>query len=389
MIRVENKELLLSREDSRIGAHGDAESVIREFRIPRIQNDGTDLANLTFKVDLLYKDNNTSDVADLVKTVSDNDIDLVWTISETIATHSGAIFINLRAFDATGDVKWRSFRGVVYIEETNGTVTPSTGQLTELEQLEASIDNVLVSEASRVTAENGRVSAESARVTAEEGRSTAETARASAETERASAEALRASAETARASAESDRVTAETTRAIAESARVATETGRASAESARASAESSRVSAEAGRVTAENGRVTAEAGRVSAESARVTEFNAIKSDLIAREQELQGYATEAESYAHGGTNTRTGEDTDNAMYYASNAASSALTASSASETSQAAAATAASLIGIIIPSFTVDYNTGELLYTDYSTLESNVVFAVDTTTGNLNYTITI
>lgn len=67
-----------------------------------------------------------------------------------------------------------------------------------------------------------------------------------------------------------------------------------------------------------------------------------------------------------------------------NATSAANSATSASES----AATAASLIGIVIPTFTVDFTTGDLMYTDYSTLDSNVTFAVNTTTGNLDYTIT-
>ncbi len=327
MIRVENKELLFSREDSRIGAEGDNSTVVRSFRIPRVQNDGVDLANLTFKVDILYKDTNTSDIADLDKTVTDENIDLDWTISSTVSSHVGAIIVNLRAFDGAGELKWRSYKGVVYIEDVNGTITPSSEQLTELERLEASIDNVLSSEASRQEAEAQRQTAETAR-----------------------------------------QETFDTNEADRQSTFETNETDR---QSAAESSESSRA-----QVFAEN-----EADREHDFTEALTEFNAAKT-------ELQGYAKTAESYAKGGTGTRTGEGTDNAKYYSERASSDAVSAAASSTLAQEAAATASSLIGIVIPSFAVDFTTGNLLYTDYSTLDANVVFNIDTTTGNLNYTIT-
>lgn len=327
MIRVENKELLFSREDSRIGAEGDNSTVVRSFRIPRVQNDGVDLANLTFKVDILYKDTNTSDIADLDKTVTDENIDLDWTITSSVASHVGAIFINLRAFDAAGELKWRSYKGVVYIEDVNGTVVPSDRQLAELERLESRIDDVLSSETSRKEAELEREAAEAERQTTFE---TNETAR--------------------QESFEANEATRQQTAAESEASRAQT-------------------------------FETNEAEREADFNEAITEFNTTKA-------ELQGYAKTAESYAKGGTGTRSGEDTDNAKYYSESAASNAASAHDSSTSAQEAAALASSLIGLIAPTFQVDFTTGNLMYTDYSTLDANVSFSINSMSGNLEYTIT-
>lgn len=185
-----------------------------------------------------------------------------------------------------------------------------------------------------------------------------ETARQTAEQGRVQAENGRASAETARAQAENARVSAEQGRASAETARVQAEQGRASAETGRVSAEQGRVSAESGRVTAEQQRAAAEDDREDAEDARelaeqqrADETAGIVAQATAQAEAAEDSATLARSWAVGGTGTRSGEDTDNAEYYAGQAGTAAAaalqdaqnaenSAGAASDSADAAAASA-------------------------------------------------
>lgn len=216
-------------------------------------------------------------------------------------------------------------------------------------------------EAARQTAETKRNSAETARAQSEQGRSTAETARTNAET-------ARREAETSRATAESNRAVAEQGRVSGESTRVQNETQRVSAEQARSKAESSRVSAENAREAAEKARAdetagivaqataqanaaaqsagiasasakTAQSAASSAGTAASTASSAASTASTAAEAasgsasqaqasaaaaaqsaaSVDGINKTAQSWAVGGTNTRPGEDTDNAKYWAQQA----------------------------------------------------------------------
>ena len=133
--------------------------------------------------------------------------------------------------------------------------------------------------------------------------------------------------EQARQEAEAERVSNEFERVSNENERESAETGRTSAESARASAESARASAETGRASAEAERVSAESGRVSAEQQRQQNETArqdLETGYVAQAAgsaaEAAGSATNAQSWAVGGTGTRSGEDTNNAKYWAEQAA---------------------------------------------------------------------
>ena len=237
-------------------------------------------------------------------------------------------------------------------------------------------------ETARSGAESTRQSKETARQTAETARANAETDRQAAETRRGEAETARASAESERRNAESSRVTAEGGRASAEASRVTAEQGRTSAESARVQDEQKRVSAENSRVEAEAQRAAAEQARADENTgivaqataqANVAESNALAAKSaqgLAESSEINafssaqaaksaastasnaassadqaataasGFASQAsaaataaagsatgaetaskiaQSWAVGGTNTRPGEDTDNAKYWAKQA----------------------------------------------------------------------
>lgn len=140
MIKVRNKTLFIPESELSIAAAGDANSVTREFHIDRLQPDGIDLANLHFRLDIRYTDTDTLDHALLDPTVSDDRIALLWTVEKDNTAHPGSMFVNIRAFNDDGLVRWSSFQGAFYVEQTVGGGEASASQLSELEQLEKRYD---------------------------------------------------------------------------------------------------------------------------------------------------------------------------------------------------------------------------------------------------------
>ena len=254
-------------------------------------------------------------------------------------------------------------------------VTAEQGRVTAEEGRVSAETARAQAETARQSAETARSGAESIRQSKENARQTAETARANAETDRQAAETRRGEAETARASAESERRNAESSRVTAEGGRASAEASRVTAEQGRTSAESIRVQDEQKRVSAENGRVEAEAQRAAAEQARADENTGIVAQATAQANaaaqsagiasasaqtaqsaassagtaastassaaasasgsasqaqasaaaaaqsaaSVDGINKTAQSWAVGGTNTRPGEDTNNAKYWAEQA----------------------------------------------------------------------
>jgi hypothetical protein len=87
-------------------------------------------------------------------------------------------------------------------------------------------------------------------------------------------------------------------------------------EAARKAAEEARVEAENAReATFESSEDERQATFESAETIRQNTYEADVAEFNEKQTLLRGYATAAESYAHGGTDSRTGEETDNARYY--------------------------------------------------------------------------
>lgn len=302
MIKVRNKVLMIPENELTIAAVGDKGSVNRVFQIPRVQPDGVDLANMLFKLNILYLDTNTKDRDDLVKAISDDFVTLTWTISSVTSSHEGNAYIQVCAMTDTGSMRWLSYQAAVYIESSIET-EKTTIALSELENLEKEIDE----KASALdTAEAGRVAAESARVEAETAREAAETARGNTFITN---EAARQSAFTA---AEADR----------QSDFEASEAARQSAFTA------------------------AEATREAGYAAHIADFDKDR-------QELKDYATESKSWAIGGTGARSGEDEDNSKYYSEKSASSAAEA-------KASAETAAKYAKVTAPDFYLDIDTGRL-----------------------------
>lgn len=177
MIIVRNRELLIPKNEQYIGTTYDTNADNRQFQIDRVTPGGVDLANLIFTLDIEYHTGDKNSVL-LDKEVSDGTVILTWPITESQLQITGTAFIDLRAVNNIGGlVKWASFRAPVYIEDTIYTPGSYTGDLTELEQMEAKFGLFTEAENERKDAELERKSAEFGRVNAENGRVAAENAR--------------------------------------------------------------------------------------------------------------------------------------------------------------------------------------------------------------------
>lgn len=185
----------------------------------------------------------------------------------------------------------------------------------------------------RAQAEAERIANERARVEGENLREEAEDAREENEDARVQAEEARVSAESGRVAAESSRSSAESTRQNNEQERQSQESTRQANEETRQSQESTRQTNEQTRQTQEQARATAEAQRAAAEATRRNTFatelsqaqtarSAAEAAAKAADEDAQ-YVEEtkdlSKSWAVGGTGTREGEDTNNAMYWSERA----------------------------------------------------------------------
>lgn len=167
--------------------------------------------------------------------------------------------------------------------------------------------------------EESRKQAEAARVAAEQGRASAEEVRVSAETARAAAEQARSEAEASRVSAENAREAAETARADETAGIVARATAQANAAAGSASqAAGSEQSAKDAANTA-TGAASSASQSAAAASGSASQAQASAAAAAQSAASVDGINKTAQSWAVGGTNTRPGEDTDNAKYWAEQA----------------------------------------------------------------------
>lgn len=167
-------------------------------------------------------------------------------------------------------------------------------------------------EAARQEAEQGRVTAEQGRVSAEEARAAAETARAQNEIQRVSAEEARAAAETARQEAEQARAD-ENTGIVARAT--------AQANAAAGSAQTAQAAASTAAAKASDAAASQAAAAASAAAAAGSMEGAADSAAAAAGSAATAESNNkaAQSWAVGGTGSRSGEDTNNAKYWAEQA----------------------------------------------------------------------
>lgn len=187
MIIVKNRELLIPREEFNIGTNYDDNTETRLFRLSRVTAGGVDLSNMSFHLDLSYT-NDEKDTAALEKEVTDDYINLTLTIANSMLQVPGTVLIQIRALDLDGTLKWTSYPGALFVEDSINTPAQYSGDLTELEQLEAALS---AAETARVLAEEARAAAETAREAAEELRQIQERARQLQETSRVASETTR------------------------------------------------------------------------------------------------------------------------------------------------------------------------------------------------------
>lgn len=199
MIILRSRSLIIPNDEYNLGNDYDTNTATRVFQLDRVM-EGIDLANLMFKLDLTYADG-TSDTLALDSEVTDDKINLTWTVTKNQLHVPGTVVVQIRALNVDGNMKWTSYIGAFFVEASMFGSADYNGKLTEVEQFEVAIK----SEKERVQNEKARQDAEAERVQAEAERKPAEEERKTAEAERKSAETVRSNAETARESAETER----------------------------------------------------------------------------------------------------------------------------------------------------------------------------------------
>lgn len=222
----------------------------------------------------------------------DGDLNIIQKLDDEPNDVGGLTSAELKAkFDESGNIIKK------YINET---LIPAvlTDDATEESRKQAEAARV-AAEQERVTAEAGRVSAESGRVSAEQGRSEAESSRVSAENARAQAETARAD---------------ETAGIVAR----ATAQANAAAESATQAAGAARSAS--GAAVAASGSASDAQASATAASGSASQAQASAAAAAQSAASVDGINKTAQSWAVGGTGTRPGEDTDNAKYWAQQAA---------------------------------------------------------------------
>lgn len=199
MIILRSRSLIIPNDEYNLGNDYDTNTATRVFQLDRVM-EGIDLANLMFKLDLTYADG-TSDTLALDSEVTDDKINLTWTVTKNQLHVPGTVVVQIRALNVDGNMKWTSYIGAFFVEASMFGSADYNGKLSEVEQFEVAIK----SEKERVQNEKVRQDAEAERVQAEAERKSAEEERKTAEAERKSAETARSNAETARESAETER----------------------------------------------------------------------------------------------------------------------------------------------------------------------------------------
>lgn len=142
MISIIGKQMIFPNEEQTF-VFEDNGTVSRTFIMERYEADRTDLAGMTFRLDIIYKDG-TKDTALLVKTVQERKIRLLWDVKKEDFHEDGTVFVAIRGFDGDGVMKWTSAQTPIFIEDIIDTPGSWEGQLTELEQMERSISNELL-----------------------------------------------------------------------------------------------------------------------------------------------------------------------------------------------------------------------------------------------------
>jgi len=101
MINVIDRQIVIPDDEKPIGLSGDNKIETRIFVISDLS-----LQDFNFKLNIRNK-NNDIDIIDLIKSIENDEIKLVWEITERNVSVNGYLYVQLRAFDNT-ELKWHS-----------------------------------------------------------------------------------------------------------------------------------------------------------------------------------------------------------------------------------------------------------------------------------------
>ena len=293
--------------------------------------------------------------------------------------YSGEMTITVRGVELDGETAERIIMSasttmkVLNAEVPASDVAPVEPTPTQAEQLQAEIDNIIDevaavpaqvtaaansanaaltsannASASATSAHNAQLAAESARDDAESTASafdahassvtsafdsnasaanatidgkvtTATNAASAAQTAQGLSEGARDSAITAKTDAQTARTGAQTAQTAAELAETHAKTSETNAGTYATNASNSATSASGSASDANNAKTAAQTAQANAELAE-THAETAETNAETAETNATAKAVLSESYAKGGTGTRSGEDTDNALYYKNQAA---------------------------------------------------------------------
>lgn len=143
MISIKNRKMLIPNEERYIGTNADNNSEVRTFRVDRYTQTEIDLSAFTAKADILHIGSGNIDRADLEMEVQPKYILLHLYITSGMVAVPGTRLIELKLFNDDGVVKWSSYRGAFYVEDSLSSPDYTQETLTELEQLEARINRAI------------------------------------------------------------------------------------------------------------------------------------------------------------------------------------------------------------------------------------------------------
>lgn len=102
MIILRSRSLIIPNDEYNLGNDYDTNTATRVFQLDRVM-EGIDLANLMFKLDLTYADG-TSDTLALDSEVTDDKINLTWTVTKNQLHVPGTVVVQIRALNVDGNI---------------------------------------------------------------------------------------------------------------------------------------------------------------------------------------------------------------------------------------------------------------------------------------------
>ena len=249
----------------------------------------------------------------------------IWAQVQSAAAQSATAAKNAQDAAEAAQGKAEDAQAAAEAAQTKAETAQSKAETAQskAETAQGKAESAQSSAESAAASASGSASAAASSASAAAASETASAQSAQTATEKASAaQAAAQTAQSAKADAESAKAAAVTAGASAESANASAQSAKSDAESAKAAAQAAQSKAEAANTSAQTAKSDAEAANTSAQSAK-TAAESAKSAAAgsaqsagASAQSAQASGKLSESWAVGGTGTRTGEDTNNAKYWA-------------------------------------------------------------------------